>query len=170
MAFKKTVVFDFDGVVHSYKSGWKGVTTIPDEPVDGIKEVIDELRQDYYVLILSTRCFQDGGVEAIMNWLDKYNIEVDDVIGEKPPAIVYVDDRALRFDGKTKGLVEQIRSFRNWIEESNDSENLGDEEKQVKYQIGRAKKYLEDHMSKDGSESSLEYCIISDLLRIINKK
>ncbi len=29
---KQTVVFDFDGVIHSYTSGWKGATVIPDPP------------------------------------------------------------------------------------------------------------------------------------------
>ena len=27
---KQTVVFDFDGVIHSYTSGWKGATIIPE--------------------------------------------------------------------------------------------------------------------------------------------
>ena len=38
MMAKQTVVFDFDGVIHSYSSGWRGETVIPDEPVTGIKE------------------------------------------------------------------------------------------------------------------------------------
>lgn len=25
---KETIVFNFDGVIHSYKSGWKGIETI----------------------------------------------------------------------------------------------------------------------------------------------
>ena len=40
----KTVVFDFDGVVHGYTSGWQGEDTIPDPPVPGIKEAIEEIR------------------------------------------------------------------------------------------------------------------------------
>lgn len=113
---KKTVVFDFDGVIHSYKSGWKGATIITDEPVEGIKETIDTLREDFKVVIVSTRCFQEGGIAAINAWLEKYKIVVDDVLGEKPPAIVYVDDRAICFNGKTEGLVNEIKSFKNWIE------------------------------------------------------
>lgn len=37
------------------------------------------------------------------------------------------------------------------------------------YKIDRAFKYVCEHESKDGSESSLEVCIISDLLRIIRE-
>lgn len=116
--FKKTVCFDFDGVIHFYKSGWdkiNGATSILDGPVPGIKEVIDDLRQDYRVVIVSTRCFQKGGIDAIKEWLSKNNIEVDEVAAEKPPAVVYVDDRAICFDGNTDGLAQQIRSFKNWL-------------------------------------------------------
>ena len=42
--FKPTVVFDFDGVIHSYTSGWKGTTEIPDPPVPGIQEAIEHIR------------------------------------------------------------------------------------------------------------------------------
>ena len=37
---KKTVVFDFDGVIHSYTSGWKGESVITDPPVPRIKEAM----------------------------------------------------------------------------------------------------------------------------------
>jgi len=126
MRFKKTVVFDFDGVTHSYKSGWKGATVIADGPVSGIKEVIDELRKYYNVVIVSTRCFQPGGINAIKAWLLKYDIVVDDVLGEKPPAIVYVDDRAICFDGNVENLVLQIRNFENWIEKEKNKSVMQD--------------------------------------------
>lgn len=44
-----TVSFDFDGVIHSYRSGWKGAAVIPDPPVEGIKEVIEQLISDGFM-------------------------------------------------------------------------------------------------------------------------
>ena len=113
---KKTVVFDFDGVIHSYKSGWKGPAVILDPPVEGIKETIAQLRElNYKVVVVSTRCTTEKGIQAIKRYLEKYEIVVDDVCKEKPPATVYVDDRAIHFDGNCNGLVEQITNFKNWL-------------------------------------------------------
>lgn len=114
---KQTVIFDFDGVIHSYTSGWKGADVIPDEPVTGIDRAIAEIRKEYRVVVVSTRCYQDGGIEAIKRWLDKHGIEVDEVTGEKPPAIVQIDDRAITFDGNPYGLIYKIRRFQPWYKE-----------------------------------------------------
>jgi hypothetical protein len=114
---KKTVVFDFDGVVHSYKSGWKGARHIPDPPIDGIKEAIDGIRAaGYEVVIVSTRCAEIGGQTAIEGWLDMWDINVDYVCKKKPPAIVYIDDRAICFDGDSKTLLSKIQEFRPWYQ------------------------------------------------------
>ena len=112
----KTVIFDFDGVIHSYISGWQGVDNIPDPPVSGIKEEIQKIRDaGYRVVVVSTRCFQDGGIAAIKNYLMDHSIEVDDVTWEKPPAIVSIDDRAICFDGNAEGLKEKIDTFEPWM-------------------------------------------------------
>lgn len=58
---KQTVVFDFDGVIHSYISGWQGITTIPDPPVPGIAEAIQNIRKHYVVAVVSTRCSTPEG-------------------------------------------------------------------------------------------------------------
>ena len=112
---KQTVVFDFDGVIHSYSSGWKGAAVIADPPVPGIKEAIEEIRESgYEVVVVSTRCATPEGYGAVRAWLLDHDIEVDDVKMEKPPAIVYIDDRAICFDGNPTTLLGKIKSFKPW--------------------------------------------------------
>lgn len=112
---KQTVVFDFDGVIHSYTSGWQGSAIIPDPAVPGIKEAIAEIRAaGYEVVVVSTRCAAPSGYRAIADWLDIHGIVVDGIKKEKPPAIVYIDDRAICFDGKPEGLLGKIQTFKPW--------------------------------------------------------
>lgn len=112
---KQTVVFDFDGVIHSYTSGWIGPACIPDPPVPGIKEAIAEIRAaGYEVVVVSTRCATTEGHGAVRAWLIDHEIDVDAVKMEKPPAIVYIDDRAICFDGKPESLLGKIQTFKPW--------------------------------------------------------
>lgn len=116
---KQTVVFDFDGVINSYKSGWQGLTLISDEPVEGIKEAIAEIRKaGYEVVVVSTRCADYHGKCAVIDYLNKHDIEVDDVMAEKPPAIVYIDDRAICFDGQPETLLGKINDFQPWYKKN----------------------------------------------------
>ena len=118
---KQTVVFDFDGVIHSYSSGWHGEGVIPDPPVPGIKKAIAEIRAaGYEVVVVSARCSTMEGYGAIRAWLYDYGIEVDAVKTEKPPAVVYIDDRAICFDGKPDRLLGKIQSFKPWYKETPD--------------------------------------------------
>ena len=103
---------DFDGVVHSYSSGWCGEEVIPDPPVHGTKEAIARLRKTYKVVVHSTRCRTEEGRKAIAAWLKKHSIEVDEVCEHKPPAMVYVDDRAVRFRGDWDEVIVAIGEFR----------------------------------------------------------
>ena len=117
---KQTVVFDFDGVIHSYTSGWKGATVIPDPPVPGIHEALKKIHDaGYEVIVVSTRCAHIGGRWAIESWLDMYDLAhfVDKVQKEKPPAIGYIDDRAICFDGHPETLLAKIQTFRPWNKE-----------------------------------------------------
>lgn len=115
MEYVPTVVFDFDGVIHSYKSGWKGVDVIPDPPVPGISGAIDDIRErGYRVVVVSTRCATLEGRAAVRRYLREHQINVDDVMTEKPPAVVYIDDRAICFNGDATDLLSQIESFKPW--------------------------------------------------------
>lgn len=112
---KGTVVFDFDGVIHSYESGWKGATIIPDPPVPGIAKAIHDIREaGYEVVVVSTRCSSKEGIAAIKKYMEMYDIEYDQVCKEKPPAKVYIDDRAICFDGNARTLLYKINTFTPW--------------------------------------------------------
>lgn len=112
---QKTVVFDFDGVIHSYTSGFTCIADNMDPPVPGIKEAIDDIRKNgYYVVVVSSRCADPLGKESIWKYLWKYNITVDDVRTEKPPAVAYIDDRAICFDGDPTTLLSKIQNLTPW--------------------------------------------------------
>lgn len=113
---KQTVVFDFDGVIHSYTSGWQGVDVIPDPPVHGIRLAISQIRDYYKVVVVSTRCASESGRKAIEDYLKTHGIEVDGIEAEKPPAIVYIDDRAICFDGYADTLLRKVLTFKPWTE------------------------------------------------------
>jgi hypothetical protein len=111
---------DFDGVIHSYTSGWKGADVIPDDPVPGaiifIRDAIDHFR----VAIYSSRSGQSGGIEAMQSWLTKHwgygntaKLLMIEWPTEKPPAFVTIDDRALTFTGVWPAIGE-LKSFKPW--------------------------------------------------------
>lgn len=88
---KKTIAVDFDGVIHKYSDGYHD-GSIYDGLVEGAKDAIFRLRQRYKVVVFSVR-----EPQQITEWLDQQNIVVDEVTNVKPKAIVYIDDRGLRF-------------------------------------------------------------------------
>ena len=113
----RTVVFDFDGVIHSYTSGWQGEDAIPDPPVPGIREALKEIHDaGYEVVVVSTRCATIKGHGAIEAWLYDNGLRehIDKVCKEKPPAVAYIDDRAICFDGHPETLLKKIQNFQPW--------------------------------------------------------
>jgi len=119
--YKPTLCLDFDGVIHSYTSGWKGADVIPDPPVEGAFETIQEYCQKFSVNIFSSRSHQTGGIGAMKAWFFKHGWPcyddgkpIDIVFPEhKPAAIVTIDDRAITFDG-TFPSISTIFRFRPW--------------------------------------------------------
>lgn len=69
--YRPVLVLDFDGVIHSYSSGWKGASVIPDDAVPGAIEFILSALKQYEVSILSSRSHQWGGKSAMKKWLKK---------------------------------------------------------------------------------------------------
>lgn len=119
----KTLCFDFDGVINSYKSGWCGYDNIPDPPVPRIRDLIKSLRDEgYKIYVQSSRCSTKEGLGAVREYLRRYNIEVDEVGSIKPPAIAYIDDRGINFDGDVLKLYKAIHSFSSWTEKEKNND------------------------------------------------
>lgn len=72
MKTKPILCLDFDGVLHSYSSGWKGAAVIPDLPVTGALEFVVGALDEFRVNILSSRSHQWGGRRAMKRWLYKH--------------------------------------------------------------------------------------------------
>jgi hypothetical protein len=104
---KKTVCIDLNGVLDRY-TGWKGEGHM-DPPRPGAERFLAELAEDYRVVILTTQ-----QVERVWAWLQDYGLDrwVDEVTDRKPPAVVYVDDRAVTFRGNFEETLQEIRRFR----------------------------------------------------------
>lgn len=66
---KPILCLDFDGVLHSYSSGWKGAGVIPDQPVRGALWALLEYMEHFEVHIHSSRSHQWGGRRAMKHWL-----------------------------------------------------------------------------------------------------
>lgn len=110
-----TICVDFDGVIHSYASGWKGADVIPDPPVEGAIDWLNAMVERFNVVILSTRADQPGADDAIRQWLYDQGCNIDKltITSHKVPAIVYIDDRAWRFEGAFPDFAD-INDLKPW--------------------------------------------------------
>lgn len=119
MSHKPILCLDFDGVIHSYESGWKGADVIPDGPVFGAIAFMVAALEHFDVVILSSRSHMPGGIEAMQKWLEKHSgpmwPKLQDVrfVVTKPSATVTIDDRAITFTG-TWPSIEYLKNFKPW--------------------------------------------------------
>lgn len=117
-----TIAVDFDGVIHAYTSPWTSPVDIHDAPIDGAFAFLrDRLANGWRVVLHTCRLMNrvdpaqtvvpeialPPRVHAIMDWFAAHG--GDDITGHqsfymftgggKPHADVYLDDRAIRFEG-----------------------------------------------------------------------
>ena len=128
------ICVDFDGVIHSYTSGWQGVSVISDPPVKGaIEWLIDHLPvpdalggcmapkyEGPIVQIYSSRSKSWFGRRAMRKWLIANGLPreyIDDGLlkfpAKKPAAFLTIDDRAICFTGEFPSTSEMM-SFKPW--------------------------------------------------------
>lgn len=129
---KSHICVDFDGVIHSYSSGWKGATVIPDAPVPGALKWLVMMvgLPDFQICIYSSRSKEPEAIKAMQEWLNRYLIvffhdlafpykAAYEVMAklefptQKPAANMMIDDRGFCFQG-TFPTPEWLRDFKPW--------------------------------------------------------
>lgn len=88
---KEIICVDFDGVLNEY-NGYEGNNL--GKPLSGSQDFIKELRRKYKVVILTSR-----PKDQVINWLSNNGFPSMKVTNNKVPAVAYIDDRAIRFNG-----------------------------------------------------------------------
>lgn len=93
---KPKIAIDFDGVIHQYSKGWHD-GTIYDPPMEGCREALEKLDDDFEIIIFSCRASTDEKKQMIIKWLEKYDMYqfISDITVVKPHACIYIDDRAI---------------------------------------------------------------------------
>lgn len=109
------VAVDLDGTVLSYESGMAADGAYG-EPIEGAREALGELQSLGWRVSIYTARIGDGTdedalrrAEDIAEVLRGYDIPFDDVwVGRKPRADVFIDDRAVTFDGSWASVLEEV--------------------------------------------------------------
>lgn len=123
---KPILCIDFDGVLHSYVSGWKGIGRCDDPPIEGAEEFLHEATKHFRVAIYSARSKSLRGRAAMRRYMSAhFNMPLTfsedhshDFLHEevyypwfKPSAVLTIDDRAMRFAGVWPSMAA-IKSFK----------------------------------------------------------
>lgn len=123
---KPILCLDFDGVLHSYTSGWVADDVVADPPVPGAMEFLRDAVEDFTVAVYSSRSGQAGGIRAMQEWMQFHldmslgdadiSTETFDALTwptEKPPAKITIDDRAITFTGEWPAISDLL-AFEPW--------------------------------------------------------
>lgn len=142
----QTIAIDFDGVIHKYSKGWHDGSCYDEHIVgvfEAIQELMEtktvfifstrkpkQIKKWIQARIMECE-FGDNPhypqdwtypkygftVEIIPFWVkfwDKRNVL--GITRKKLPAMIYVDDRAMRFDGEWKEILSAIPKFKTYQE------------------------------------------------------
>jgi hypothetical protein len=102
------VCVDLDGVLNDF-DGWKGADYFH-PPRPGALQFLKRLNElGYRVVVFTVRWGPH-----VEQWLEQWGFRpfVAEVTDKKPPAHVYIDDRAICFSGDFGATLEQVSRFK----------------------------------------------------------
>jgi len=116
----KVIAIDFDGTIAEYK-GFKG-KGIFGKPIKGVNFVLNKLKNEGHTLVINTTRLE---IHQVGEYLEKHDIPYD-YINHNPEDIkrqlhpckvdadIYIDDKALRFEGDWNKTLLEIREHKLW--------------------------------------------------------
>lgn len=114
------IVIDLDGTICTLKTSTETYADVQVKP--GARDFIRNLRQEgHYIIIQTARnmatCESNLGKvmknvgKVTLEWLEKHEIEYDEIYFGKPNGQLYIDDRAFRFSDWRSMDVELIENL-----------------------------------------------------------
>ena len=120
------IAVDFDGVLHGYSRGWHD-GSIYDPPVPGTVEALRVLKEKgHTIYIFSTRTNpvfkkKEGAADQkklMEDWLNSHEIPFDKIwTFGKPMADLFIDDRAIGFNGDWQKTLSEVDAFKVWTKQ-----------------------------------------------------
>lgn len=107
--YSKSIAIDFDGVLANYIPGMAS----RDEqglPIKDARTALIQIKQDGYDIIIWT---SRPITKNLKQWFKDYDIPYDYII-TKPDCHLFVDDRAINFNGNWNETLQEIKQFREW--------------------------------------------------------
>lgn len=112
------IALDLDGTICPIKEPNQSYAEL--EPMPGAAKKIQSLREHgHYIIILTARNMAtcEGNLGKVMknvgkltlDWLERYEIEYDEIYFGKPNAEIYIDDRAIRFLNWSEISIEKLK-------------------------------------------------------------
>ena len=108
---QNNISIDFDGVIHHHLGVGDG--TVSGGIIPGAREALQLLSEKYRIIIFTAKAKPDRplvngktGTELVWEWLERQGVAqyVHSITSEKPRAVCYIDDKAIRFDNWTQTL------------------------------------------------------------------
>ena len=114
--YKKIIQIDLDGVLNNYDGNYNN--GIIAEPRAGVREFLEKLSSEFDIEILTVQ----NKINTVL-WLQKHELLnfISDVTNVKNQfATLFIDDRALNFNGDFEKIFEEIKDFKPYWNKSID--------------------------------------------------
>lgn len=104
--FKKRILIDLDGVLNEYDGNFDKLLIPPLKK--GAKEFIKDLSKEFELYLFTSRNLLLSAKWLIENNIDHYFCDITNI---KLPSYIFIDDRAIKFEGDYIIALNEINEF-----------------------------------------------------------